>query len=224
MADVNPDEDVGVYIICYVCEILERWDRHKVSGEPVLVTQRRSGKHEQYFRLANGDRPFQRMIESAISKGFGAAGMKQWLPHVRLIAGWRLPGSGNDPFKVDPSSTPAALDLRSNRTLDIPYKFHLICQPQSLPRGMLIRPASLMRKRDIDARGPCLDDTEPWPQQHNQGDADEPVVPAVTEPPIEDCLLFPDMSAQEGCNQSSAAPPAATADETTVGTVDDLLF
>ena len=38
-------------------------------------------------------------------------------------------------------------------TLDIPYKFHLLSKPQPLPMGLLVKPASLMRKRVILAKG-----------------------------------------------------------------------
>ena len=109
----NPAEDPGIYIICYMCDSLERWDRHKASSEPVLVTQKRAADREQYFRLANGERPFARMIESAISKGFGRTGVKKWLPHVVLVAG--APDSANhNPLEVDPQSTPLKMDLRPN--------------------------------------------------------------------------------------------------------------
>ena len=103
----NPAEDPGIYVICYVCNSLERWDRDKASSEPVLVTQKRAADREQYFRLANGERSFERMIESAISTGFGPAGMKEWLPHVVLV-------TGDGVVEVDPQSTPLKLDLRPN--------------------------------------------------------------------------------------------------------------
>ena len=115
----NPAEDAGIYIICYMCDSLERWDRHKASSEPVLVTQKRTEDtetfecKEYYCRLTNSERPFARMIESAISKGFGRTGVKKWLPHVVLVAG--APDSANhNPLEVDPQSTPLKMDLRPN--------------------------------------------------------------------------------------------------------------
>ena len=108
----DPEEDPGVYIICLMCDRLERWDRHIASGDPTLVSQRRTGDMEQYFRLANTERPFSRMIDSAIQKAFGKSGYKSWRPHVVLIWGYQT----DHPVVVPPESTPADLKLKPNRT------------------------------------------------------------------------------------------------------------
>eukprot|EP00656_Telonema_subtile_P049760 TRINITY_DN6264_c0_g1_i1.p1 TRINITY_DN6264_c0_g1~~TRINITY_DN6264_c0_g1_i1.p1 ORF type:complete len:210 (+),score=42.23 TRINITY_DN6264_c0_g1_i1:249-878(+) len=159
------DEDEGIYIICFVCDQLERWDKHVPSGEPVFVTQKRVGDTEQYFRLANVDRTFRRMLISGIAKGFGKASAEAWLSNVVLIWNYRTP----NPVIVSPDSTPYDLRLTPNRKLDIPYKLTILPQPV-LPMGVLIPPASVLRRRKLTVEDPTDADIVPWSN-------DEPTAP-----------------------------------------------
>lgn len=168
MSGPPPEEDDGIYIICFVCEQLERWAKHK-SGEPVLVTQKRTGEHEQYFRLASVGRNFRRMLESALVKGFGKESALSWAPHVVLVLNHRTP----HPVVVDPLSTPEDLELVPNRKLDIPYKLSLLPRP-NLPHGVLIPPASVLRRLVISPGEPIDEEIQPWPEAEQASPESQP--------------------------------------------------
>eukprot|EP00658_Telonema_sp_P-2_P011148 TRINITY_DN14237_c0_g2_i1.p1 TRINITY_DN14237_c0_g2~~TRINITY_DN14237_c0_g2_i1.p1 ORF type:complete len:169 (-),score=15.54 TRINITY_DN14237_c0_g2_i1:110-616(-) len=116
------------------------------------------------------------MLESAVSKGFGGAGAKAWMPHVVLVYNYRTA----NPVPVDPDQTPADLGMVPNREppwralrwpelclpgqLDIPYKISLLAQPR-LPGRVHIAPASIMR-RLVLTHGEVYG--TPWPGASSQ--------------------------------------------------------